>query len=195
MAAAAQTQQTKTPMHQKDREKRLRELEDIVEQRLDWLFRFAYLRIGNREDAEDVVQDTLLKLYTSGQDLSHVDNVERYLLRSVSNACIDYQRRRRPTMVDISHATDRPEPPDADGNLHEEYMRISQVLDTLPPQQAETVRLHITDQLTFRQIATMQGVPESTVKARFQYAIKKLKENLSLLPKRSNPPLIPPKGE
>jgi len=179
MTAAAQTQQTKTPMHQKDREKRLRELENIVEQRLDWLFRFAYLRIGNREDAEDVVQDTLLKLYTSGQDLSHVDNVERYLLRSVSNACIDYQRRRRPTMVDISQATDRPEPPDANSDLHDEYMRISQVLDTLPPLQAETVRLHITDQLTFRQIATMQGVPESTVKARFQYAIKKLKENLS----------------
>ena len=77
MAATAQTQQTKTPMHQKDREKRLRELENIVEQRLDWLFRFAYLRIGSREDAEDVVQDTLLKLYTSGQDLSHVDNVGR----------------------------------------------------------------------------------------------------------------------
>ena len=44
-------------------EKILRELERIVAERQDWLFRFAYMRIGIREDAEDVVQEVLLSVF------------------------------------------------------------------------------------------------------------------------------------
>ena len=43
----------------KETEQMLAELERIVVERQDWLFRFAYMRIGIREDAEDVVQEVL----------------------------------------------------------------------------------------------------------------------------------------
>ena len=44
-------------------EQLLMKLERIVEERQDWLFRFAYMRIGIREDAEDVVQEALLNVF------------------------------------------------------------------------------------------------------------------------------------
>ena len=47
----------------KETEQLLKELEGIVEERQDWLFRFAYMRIGIREDAEDVVQEVLLSVF------------------------------------------------------------------------------------------------------------------------------------
>ncbi len=37
--------------------KLIKQLESLVDNRQDWLFRFAYIRIGQREDAEDIVQD------------------------------------------------------------------------------------------------------------------------------------------
>ena len=60
-------------------EQNIIELERIVAERQDWLFRFAYMRIGRREDAEDLVQEVLLKLFKAMQRSGGVDDVERYL--------------------------------------------------------------------------------------------------------------------
>ncbi len=53
---------------------RVRELETIVEREQDRMFRFAYMRVGNRADAEDIVQDVFLKLFRSEENLAHVRN-------------------------------------------------------------------------------------------------------------------------
>ena len=47
----------------KETEQLLNELERIVVERQDWMFRFAYMRIGIREDAEDLVQEVLLSVF------------------------------------------------------------------------------------------------------------------------------------
>ena len=70
----------------KDRtQTRLRELEKIVRKEQDRLFRFAYMRIGNRADAEDILQDVFLKLFRSEESLRQISNLEHYLIRSVGN--------------------------------------------------------------------------------------------------------------
>ena len=52
---------------------RVKDLERIISLKQDWLFRFAYLRVGSREDAEDIVQDVLLRLYRSKEQLTNVE--------------------------------------------------------------------------------------------------------------------------
>ena len=156
---------------------RVRELEQIIGLRQDWLFRFAYLRVGKREDAEDIVQDVLLRLYRSKERLTHIDDVERYLIRSVRNACIDYIRRRPPmVMTAVESATQIAEDVDADKEIHDEYERINKLLQMIPSEQAEIVRLHCTDGLTFRQIAEVLDISEATVKSRYRYAIDKIRK-------------------
>ena len=59
--------------------------------------------------------------------------------------------------------------------MKEEFMRINNILNMLPNEQAEVVRFRIIDELSFKEITTILGKPESTIKSRFQYAIKKLK--------------------
>lgn len=46
-----------------DNPKLIKQLESLVDNRQDWLFRFAYIRIGQREDAEDIVQEVLLRSF------------------------------------------------------------------------------------------------------------------------------------
>ena len=150
---------------------RMKELERIIGLKQDWLFRFAYLRVGKREDAEDIVQDVLLRLYRSKEGLTHIDDVERYLIRALRNACIDYIRRRPPVvMTALEGAAQILEEGDADKEIHEEYERINKLL------QAEIVRLHCTDGLTFRQIAEVLDLSEATAKSRYRYAIDKIRK-------------------
>ena len=70
----------------KETEQMLAELERIVVERQDWLFRFAYMRIGIREDAEDVVQEVLLSVFRRLREKASVDSVEQYVIRAISNA-------------------------------------------------------------------------------------------------------------
>ena len=73
-------------------EQLLSELERIVVERQDWLFRFAYMRIGVREDAEDVVQEVLLNVFRRLREKMHVESLEQYVIRSISNATDRYMR-------------------------------------------------------------------------------------------------------
>ena len=67
---------------------------------------------------------------------------------------------------------------DGDRQIHEEFVRISRMLEDLPEEQAETVRLKCYDGLTFRQIAELKEIPEPTVKSRYRYAILNIQKRL-----------------
>ena len=158
-------------------EQLLMELERIVEERQDWLFRFAYMRIGIREDAEDVVQEALLSVFRRLREKTRMDNVGLYVIRAVSNACTDYLRRKPLRMVNLNEAKEIPVS-EGDRQIHEEFVRINKMLDSLPAEQAELVRLKCYDDLTFRQIAELQNIPEATAKSRYRYTIMHIQQML-----------------
>ena len=156
----------------------IQRFEAIVDQTQDWLFRFAYMRVGVREDSEDLVQDTLLSLYNKLITGSEIEDIRRYLLHSVSNACIDYHRRRRPERRSIEEINDLPAD-EIDREIHDEYIRIRRLLDGLPDEQSEVVRLKCYDSLTFREISELLDIPEATAKSRYRYAIAGLQKKLN----------------
>ncbi|MBP5387094.1 MAG: sigma-70 family RNA polymerase sigma factor [Prevotella sp.] len=150
-------------------------MERIVEERQDWLFRFAYMRIGIREDAEDVVQEVLLSVFRRLREKTSMDNVEQYLIRAISNACTDYSRRKQLKIVPIGMA-EQVAASEGDRQIHEEFTRINRLLGLLPLEQSEMVRLKCYDDLTFKQIAELQDIPEATAKSRYRYAIQHLQQ-------------------
>lgn len=152
-------------------------LERIVEREQDRLFRFASLRTGSRADAEDIVQEVLLRLFRSECDLARIDDVERYLWRAIANRCTDFHRHHRPNLPAERIADLPEEAPDAE--LHEELRRIVPLLETLPEPQAEVIRLKTIGDLTFVRIAEIVGTSEATVKSRFRYGIGKLRKRLA----------------
>jgi RNA polymerase sigma-70 factor (ECF subfamily) len=161
----------------------LRELEIMITEFQDQLFRFAFFRTGSYSDGQDIVQEVFIKLYRDNKNLNAIRNIRYYLFRSVANACIDYQRKNRKTkfvtleMEKVRQITDER---DAAHQmlLAEEYQRIEDKLSTLPFEQAETIRMRVLDDLSFTDIAEIQDIPVTTVKSRFKYGIDKLKSKV-----------------
>lgn len=158
---------------------RLKQLERIVVQEQDKLFKFAYLRIGNRDDAEDLVQNVLLKLFCSEEHLNSIRNLEQYLFKSLHNQCLDYFRKKNIQLLPIDEATLIPDH-EEDQEIFDEYLRIAKLLNTLPAEQQEVIRLRCTDQCKFKDIAKILGISLATVKSRYRYAIQHLQNSLNL---------------
>jgi RNA polymerase sigma-70 factor (ECF subfamily) len=76
-------------------EKRYKRLEAVIEQNQDYLFRFAYFRTGNREEAEDILQDVFLKLFEKDFEIENDESMRMYLYRMVFNSCNDWHRHKR----------------------------------------------------------------------------------------------------
>lgn len=146
---------------------RMARLEEAVTAYQEELFRFAAFRTGSRADAEDIVQDAFLRFAAAE---SRIANPRAYLYRSVANACCD--RSRRPRHEPLPQQTPAPE---ADDSLAAEAQRIGALLDRLPDEQAEVIRLHTLSGLRFRAIAETLDCPVTTVKSRFRYGIEKLR--------------------
>lgn len=164
-------------MEQTEVQTRLGQLERIVDAWQDYLFRFAYMRTGIREEAEDIVQDVLLRLFRSEEALEHVSDLKFYLLRSISNRCRDWHRRHRISKVPLDEAAGVCVH-EEDRNIRAEYLRVKRLLDCLPERQAEVIRLRCNEGLTFSEIAVLTGTSESTVKSRYRYGIRHINEQL-----------------
>ncbi|HEX42950.1 MAG TPA: sigma-70 family RNA polymerase sigma factor, partial [Phycisphaerales bacterium] len=98
------------------------------------------------------------------------------------NRVRDRFRRKHPHLVDIDE-TDPPGSP-MDGPEHsamadEETKRLTQAMATLPDEQRETIVLHLSAGLTFREIAEMQDISMSTVQGRYRYGLDKLRKALT----------------
>ena len=158
-------------------QQRLDELESVIVREQDMLFRFAYMRVGSRADAEDIVQDVFLKLFRSSENLKSVRNVKHYLIRSISNACRDFHRRRQDTLP--LEKADKESVQDDDLKMYEEYLRITALARTLPPEQREVLYMKCIDGLKFKEISDILDIPEATVKSRYRYAIQGIQKQLN----------------
>lgn len=75
----------------------------LVRPHLGGLYRLAYRLTGHSEDAEDLVQELMVRLYRGGQDLDQVDALRPWLLRALHNLYIDAWRRKRRTPFGYLH--------------------------------------------------------------------------------------------
>ncbi|MBQ8778982.1 MAG: RNA polymerase sigma factor [Alistipes sp.] len=149
----------------------IEQLAEWIDEWQEQLFRYAFYRVGNRSDAEDVVQDALLKIASTTTPIS---NPKAYLFRIVANGCVDSLRQKsllQPLQERIP-ATSYSEEMEA----QEEFKRIERLLSRLPEQQSEVIRLHIHAGLKFTEIAETLEQPVTTIKSRFASGIEKLKQ-------------------
>lgn len=137
----------------------------------DQLFRYAFFRIGRREDAEDVVQDAFLKIAAT---TTHIANPKAYLFRMVGNGCVDIIRKKDK----FSPLEERMPAPSLNDEVEaqEEAERINLLLSQLPEAQSEVIRLHIHANLKFTEIAELLEQPVTTIKSRFTSGIEKLRQ-------------------
>ena len=147
------------------------EFEALVGAMQHGLVRFAYRRLHSLADAEDVVQDVLVRAYLDRERLLRIGAVEPYLYRMVANRSADLLRqRRRAAPLDEAGGARAPEPEAA------RLVGIEALLAQLPARQAEAIRLRIFAELPFETAARVAGVSTPTLKSRFRYGVEKLRK-------------------
>lgn len=152
------------------------ELDLIIQKEQQGLFRYACYKIGNTEDAADILQDVFLRIYSKPIDLLSIDKLQSYLYRSVSNACNTYYRSgMNKNFIPLEELNDITDEPDDD--FSEEYLRISKILSQIPEEQAEVIRLRTICEKSFVEIAKILLLPVTTVKSRFKYGIDKIRND------------------
>jgi len=135
------------------------------------LYRTAYLMLGDRAEAEDLVQTALAKTYASWSKVRVVEAAPAYARTVLVNTATSWFRRKswrneRPTEtlpeVAVQHdPSDRPALVDA--------------LRRLPPRQRAVVVLRYYEDLSVAQVATALGITDGTVKSQTSEALSKLR--------------------
>ncbi len=145
--------------------------------------------LGNHLDADEVVQETFVRLYKKRKDLADVTNFTSFLIRVATNYAIDLLRKRRghsqvaddstslpgDIQIELSRQVKTPSEDFRNKVLKEEILKA---LKTLPPKQRITALLHDVEGYSKPEIAGILECPEATVRSNLHIARKKLKHIL-----------------
>ena len=144
-----------------------------VEQYQNTVYRIALHSFGNPHDAEDVVQETFLRLCRQEQSFESDEHLRRWLMRVAINICKDMLkspwRKRRVALESIPDQPvfDRPE----QGDLYREVM-------ALPEQYRTVLNLYYYEELSTKEIAELLNLRQTAVTTRLSRGRAILKERL-----------------
>ena len=143
----------------------------------DKLFRLALGITGNREDAEDVVQDVLLHIWKK-EDLEKIESIEAYCFRSTRNRALDAIALKDNQTEALTEDYDCPARDNFEKKLEaqEQIELVEKWLTKLPEKQQTIFRLREVEELSYKEIATILNISEEQVKAALFRIRRKLKE-------------------
>lgn len=163
----------------------------LVQRRARFVFRVAYAVLLNSHDAEDVVQETFLKLYRNG-GWRNAENEQAFLARVAWRAAVDARRRsasQPPESASGLHwdegAASESEPasprpgPEAIAVAANRHAVVHAAIDSLPEELRVPLVLSSFEELNSREIGGILGVPDGTVRTRLQRARQMLRRKLA----------------
>ncbi len=148
------------------------------------LLRYIRSKISNLRDAEDILQEVFLQALKNMNVMEPVDNLLGWLYTAAHNRIVDWYRHRKTAERFESDLTKElfgeADPNLLDGADQELLMeQIYAAINELPEEQKRVVILQSLHEMTFQEIAEMEGVSINTLLARKRYAINYLRNRLA----------------
>ena len=148
---------------------------ELYEQTASAVYGFALSILKNKHDAEDVMHDAFIKVYTAAVTYKPMGKPLAWILTIVRNLC--YTRMRSGGVCeDISEYEDLVHAGDSDSVL--DKMILQEALSNLDFEERQIVVLHSLTGLKHREIAEILELPTGTVLSKYNRSIKKLKKQL-----------------
>src|SRR5262245_55090107 len=160
-----------------------REFETRLRESTTLAFRVAYGVLRHRQDAEDVAQEAFAKAYRSFSQLREREAFRAWLVRMTWRLAIDRWRadRRRGAREQVADGSPEPESTEAQAVSSDRARHLWRAIDALPEKLRAAIVLSAIEGHDVREVATLLGVPEGTVKSRLFLARKSLAESLRCL--------------
>jgi RNA polymerase sigma-70 factor (ECF subfamily) len=171
----------------------VRAFELLVTRHRKPLFNFILRFVRDTAAAEDVTQETFLRLIKGADAYERQAKFTTWLYTIARNLCVDAARRgkhRKAASLDapigdedgsaslLDLVPDGGAAVDRQAQSKELRLRLQQAIESLPDEQREIFLLREVADLQFNEIANVIGCPENTVKSRMRYALEKLREAL-----------------
>ena len=143
------------------------------------LFRLALRITLSREEAEDIVQDTMIKVWDKRYEWSNIDSIEAYSLRICRNLSLDRLKKRdnqndsfEEEQLDTVH-TSTPQ----DRLIDQDRLRVvKEIVDSLPEKQRSYMQLRDFEGKQYKEIADILGITEEQVKVNIFRARQAVKQ-------------------
>ncbi|GAA6529078.1 MAG: RNA polymerase sigma factor [Prevotella sp.] len=149
------------------------------------LFRLALRITLNREEAEDIVQDTLIKVWNNRDRWEELDSIEAYCYTITRNLSLDRLKRQENQTASLDDDTvteqaDHSSDPSEKMIQEDRMERVREIVDTLPEKQRSCIQLRDFEGKSYKEIATIMDITEEQVKVNLfrgrQYIKKKYQE-------------------
>ncbi len=143
----------------------------------DKLFRLAMCITLNRDDAEDIVQDTMLRVWDAQDQWSEIQNMEAYCITVCRRLALDHMKRAAAANLRLNpELHDHPIVPDGyNMERQEEVGMIREAMSRLPESQRTIMELREMEGKTYGEIAQLTEMSESQVKVYLHRARKKIR--------------------
>lgn len=146
------------------------------------LFWTAWRLTGNTQDAEDLVQEAFLKLWTKRETLGNIDNDKAYLTTLVTNMFRDRQRRKHLSIAD--NPSETLTVADEDNLMtkieaRDESEQVGILIGQLPKQQQLILKLHAVNNLSANEIEEETGLSATNIRSLLSRARKNIKQRFN----------------
>ena len=145
----------------------------------DKLFRLALRITMNKAEAEDVVQDTLLKVWEHREEWEQINNLEAFAIATCRNRALDVMKRvgRNTEKLDeMAHFSSQT--PQEQLEADEQISLVNRLMDDLPEVQRTIMLLRDIEGKTYQEIAQTLDISETQVKVYLHRARTKIKERI-----------------
>ncbi len=133
------------------------------------LYRIAWSYMGNHADAEDAVQDALIKAWEKRDTLRDTKLFRPWMTRILSNQCKDLLRRRKKwNFRPLEDAAAQ------EAEIQEADAPVLEAMKKLKPELSLLITLYYADGYSIRELSDTLGIPEGTVKTRMRNARRQL---------------------
>ncbi len=146
----------------------------------DMLYRLALRITLNHEEAEDIVQDTLIKVWNKRDDWDDIESIEAFSLTVCRNLALDHLKQKshhNESLDSVGIDTlDKGHTP-YEQMLQKDRMRlVKRIVDTLPEKQRSCMQLRDFEGKAYKDIATILGITEEQVKVNIYRARQTIKQ-------------------
>jgi len=168
------------------RRETLPDFEMLVHPHLDYLYRLAYRFCGHQQDAEDLVQDLLVKLYPRHAEVAKVEKLRPWLVTTLYRMFIDGTRRKarsRLELIDdetsfydsVATTDDRPEQSLA---REQKIVQMQCAFECLSDDHRTLLTLHDIEGYRLVELEEMLDIPLGTLKSRIHRARARMRQLL-----------------
>jgi RNA polymerase sigma-70 factor, ECF subfamily len=157
--------------------------QEIVRNHSDRIYNLALMKCNQVELAEDICQETFIRVYKGLQNFRDESQLGTWIYRIALNVCHTMIKKESRLSANMTPLDDRPdlEPIEENGDAEEIFLRDAQrdqilrAISVLPPLQSDAITLYYLKEFQYTEVADIMDIPLNTVKSHIRRAKAKLK--------------------